>query len=286
MVNSIFQVIKDTALLFSAVSDTEKLDAQLLIAHVLHKNVTYLHTWPDVELNAEQLTTLEALVSRRLTGEPIAYILGSQEFWSLPFLVSPATLIPRPDTEVLIETVLNHHSDSQHLRCLDLGTGTGAIALSLASEQPNWHVEAIDYSGDAVALAQKNAKHLQLTSVNIYQSDWFSNVATTHRFDIIVSNPPYIDEADKHLGEGDVRFEPKSALVAENKGLADIQLITEQSLNYLNLNGYLYIEHGFDQGALVRDILLEFGYTSVITIKDYGENDRITYGKATGQREH
>lgn len=276
---SIKQCVDQAEQQFSRISESAKLDAQLLLAHVLQKNVTYLHTWPEQVLTAEQLESLESLIARRLTGEPIAYILGKQEFWSLAFHVSPATLIPRPDTEVLVETVLEHHGQLENLHCLDLGTGTGAIALALASEKSSWQVEAVDYNFDAVSLAQKNATELGLTQVNIYQSDWFSKVNSTSLFNIIVSNPPYIDEDDHHLAQGDVRFEPKSALVAENEGLADIIKIAEQAKHFLAEHGYLYVEHGYQQALQVQNILTDLGYQNVATVKDYGGNDRITYGK-------
>lgn len=271
------QQVTSTAL--ADVSDTAKLDTQLLLAHALQKNITYLHTWPETALTAQQMTLFEQLVQRRLTGEPIAYILGMQEFWSLPFAVSPATLIPRPDTEVLVELVLTQHGDNTALRCLDLGTGTGAIALAIASEQPNWHIEAIDYNEDAVELAKKNAANLSLPQVTIYQSDWFSKVKRDTLFDVIVSNPPYIDADDLHLSQGDVRFEPNSALVAEQNGLSDIISIATKAKQYLTHGGSLYIEHGFEQGEAVRKVFTDLAYIAVVTSKDYGGNDRITSAK-------
>ncbi len=196
---------------------------------MLDKERSYILTWPDKEVTGQAEQDYLTLLKRRVIGEPIAYIVGVQEFWSLPFQVSPATLIPRPDTEVLVELVLEQFGDLDTLHCLDLGTGTGAIALSLASEQPNWQIDAIDYSLDAVKLAQKNAKNLQLTHVNIFQSDWFSAL-NERKFDVIVSNPPYIDALDENLSQGDVRFEPESALVADEQGLGDIKHIAKQAL--------------------------------------------------------
>jgi release factor glutamine methyltransferase len=213
---------------------------------------------------------------RRLQGEPIASLVEEGEFWSLPFYVSPATLIPRPDTELLVEHILARHPESD-LSCLDLGTGTGAIALSLASEQKSWQVQAIDFSDDAVILAKKNALRLKLPQVEFYQSDWFSNVKANKKFNVIVSNPPYIDEDDKHLAEGDVRFEPLSALVASDNGFSDIKRIAKDAQAYLKSNGALYLEHGFEQAQGVRDILNRLGYQSIETIKDYAGNDRVTY---------
>lgn len=260
-----------------ATSDSAKLDVELLICFVINKPRTYLLTWPEQMLSLTQTTHFAELLLRRIQGEPIAYIVEMREFWSLPLQVSPATLIPRPDTEVLVELVLNNHS-AEGLSCLDLGTGTGAIALALASEQGSWQIDAVDFSYDAVALAKTNASNLNLTQVNIFQSDWFSAVAKNKHYDVIVSNPPYIDEQDHHLAQGDVRFEPKTALVAADSGLADIKIIVSQARNYFNQIGYLYIEHGFEQSIAVQDILADHGYEKIQTFKDYNDNDRITCG--------
>lgn len=262
-------------------SDSAKLDAQILLCFVLDKERSYLLTWPDKEVTGQAEQDYLTLLKRRVIGEPIAYIVGVQEFWSLPFQVSPATLIPRPDTEVLVELVLEQFGDLDILHCLDLGTGTGAIALSLASEQPNWQIDAIDYSLDAVKLAQKNAINLQLTHVNIFQSDWFSAL-NERKFDVIVSNPPYIDALDENLSQGDVRFEPESALVADEQGLGDIKHIAKQALKYLNNQGAIFFEHGFEQGEPVRGILTSFGYDNAQTVRDYNGHERITWARIQG----
>lgn len=272
---TIAQLIRYGQQLLLAHSDSGKLDTELLICFVINKSRSYLLTWPEQKLSTAQAEQFAELMLRRVRGEPIAYIVKMAEFWSLPLHVSPATLIPRPDTEVLVEQVLTHHQSSS-LSCLDLGTGTGAIALALASEQPQWQIEALDYSHEAVELAQRNANNLNLTQVNIYQSNWFQQVAQEKRFDIIVSNPPYIDENDHHLKEGDVQFEPKTALVAAEHGLADIKIIANQARNYLTSGGFLYFEHGFEQGDAVQMILTALGYSQVQTIKDYNGNDRVT----------
>ena len=257
-------------------SDSAKLDTEILLCFVMNKSASFLLTWPEHKLTPQQSQQFSALIQRRAQGEPIAYIVKIREFWSLPLQVSPATLIPRPDTEVLVELVLSHHQD-QVIRCLDLGTGTGAIALALASEHPQWQIEAVDYSHEAVALAKRNADNLNLTQVNIYQSDWFSQVSGEKCFDVIVSNPPYIDENDHHLNEGDVQFEPKTALVALDNGLADIKIIARQALKFLKLGGFLYIEHGFEQSHAVQAILTDLAYSEIQTIKDYSDNDRVTW---------
>ena len=257
-------------------SDSAKLDTEILICFVLNKPRSFLLTWPEHKLTERQTEQFSALIQRRVQGEPIAYIVQMREFWSLSLQVSPATLIPRPDTEILVEQVLSHHQGVE-LSCLDLGTGTGAIALALASERPKWQIEAVDYSHDAVALAKRNGLNLNLAQVKIYQSDWFSNVAKDKRFDVIVSNPPYIDENDHHLNEGDVKFEPKTALVASDNGLADIKIIARDALSFLNSGGFLYIEHGFEQSHAVQTILADLAYSDIQTVKDYNHNERVTW---------
>jgi len=259
-------------------SDSSKLDTELLICFAIDKPRSFLLTWPEHKLSADELAHFAKLMQRRFQGEPIAYIVKMREFWSLPLQVSPATLIPRPDTEVLVEQVLNDHQDenSSRLSCLDLGTGTGAIALALASERPLWQIEAIDFSHEAVALAKRNATNLALEQVSVYQSDWFNEVAHDKRFDIIVSNPPYIDENDHHLNEGDVKYEPKTALVASDSGLADIKVIAKRALDFLKPGGVLYLEHGFEQSLAVQKVLSDLAYCEIRTIKDYNDNDRIT----------
>lgn len=194
----------------------------------------------------------------------------------MPLFVSPATLIPRPDTECLVEQALARLPTTP-CRILDLGTGTGAIALALASERPDCEVTAVDRMPDAVALAQRNAAHLAINNVHILQSDWFSALPG-QQFAMIVSNPPYIDEQDPHLAQGDVRFEPLSALVAGDCGMADIVHIIEQSRTRLEAGGFLLIEHGWQQGAVVRDAFNRAGYQAVETCRDYGDNERLTLG--------
>lgn len=253
-------------------SDSALLDAQILLAHVLEKETVYLMTWPERDLSAVQKAAFEALIEQRINGVPVAYLTGIREFWSLPLKVNDSTLIPRPDTEILVETALGCCSPQSSI--LDLGTGTGAIILALASELPNTQCFAVDFNHDAVKLAIENATSLNINNVTFKQSNWFENIEGM--FDVIVSNPPYIDENDHHLNEGDVRFEPLSALVATENGLSDIRLIATQAQRYLNENGSLMIEHGFEQGVSVREIFASLAYHNIKTIKDYGDNDRIT----------
>ena len=199
----------------------------------------------------------------------------------MPLAVNNSTLIPRPDTELLVETTLElfaQDTAEQCRDCLDLGTGTGAIVLALASEKPRWQLLGVDKSADAVALAEQNRAQLNFNQVQIRQSDWFAQIKSQH-FDVIVSNPPYIDPQDPHLEQGDVRFEPRSALIANNHGLADIELIIREGWNYLRNDGWLLLEHGYDQGAAVRDLLSARGFVAVETRRDLGGNERVSLGK-------
>jgi release factor glutamine methyltransferase len=275
--NSIANLTSQGQQLLAKISDSGKLDVEILLSLVLKKTRSYLFTWPEKKLSDEQLHEFIKLLSRRAEGEPIAYITGIKEFWSLPFAVSKATLIPRPDTETLVELVLELYPDNKVITCLDLGTGTGAIALALASEKAMWEIDAIDFNPDAVALAQRNAQALNLAQVDIYQSDWFKGVSKNTKFDIIVSNPPYIDSDDINLSHGDVRFEPKSALVSSEQGLADIKHIANKARCFLNTEGKLFFEHGFEQGHAVRTILTDLGYKNVQSKQDLNGHERISW---------
>lgn len=258
-------------------SPTPRLDAELLLAHVLGKSRSYLHTWPERELETEQLERYLAAIVRRQAGEPVAYILGQQGFWSLELEVASHTLIPRPDTELLVETVLAL-LPATPAALLDLGTGTGAIALALASERPAWRLTGVDRVAEAVALAERNRARLSLNNAKFIESHWFSALAG-QRYQLIVSNPPYIAADDRHLAEGDVRFEPSSALVAGADGLDDIRLIIQQAPNYLEAGGWLLLEHGFDQAAAVRELLSALGFSAVESRRDLGGHERISLGR-------
>jgi release factor glutamine methyltransferase len=258
-------------------SPTPRLDAELLLAHVLGKSRSYLHTWPERELDTPQLECYQAALARRQAGEPVAYILGQQGFWSLDLEVAAHTLIPRPDTELLVETVLAL-LPATPAALLDLGTGTGAIALALASERPAWRLTGVDRVPEAVALAERNRARLKLNNASFAESHWFSAL-TGQRYQLIVSNPPYIASDDRHLAEGDVRFEPSSALVAGADGLDDIRLIIEQAPDYLETGGWLLLEHGFDQAAAVRELLNARGFSAVESRRDLGGHERISLGR-------
>ncbi|MFM5844903.1 peptide chain release factor N(5)-glutamine methyltransferase [Aeromonas sanarellii] len=260
-----------------ASGESPRADADALLCHLLDCRRGYLMTWPERELDAAQQATLAGWLARRLQGEPVAHLIGEREFWSLPLKVSPATLIPRPDTEVLVEQALAR-LPAGPCALLDLGTGTGAIALALKSERPDADVWAVDRMPEAAALARANSAALGLP-VTVRDGSWFEPLSGAPRFAMIVSNPPYIDGADPHLDEGDVRFEPRSALVADEQGMADIRLIVAGAPAHLVPGGWLLLEHGWEQGALVRQLLLQQGYDQVETVRDYGDNERVTLGR-------
>ncbi|MEQ4922084.1 peptide chain release factor N(5)-glutamine methyltransferase [Proteus hauseri] len=265
-------------------SDSPKRDAEILLGHVTKRARTYLIAFNETQLSPIELAQLAQLLARRITGEPIAYLVGEREFWSLPLKVSPATLIPRPDTECLVEKALEK-LNSTPAKILDLGTGTGAIALAIASERPDSHIIGVDFQPEAVALAQENAKNLALNNTEFMESCWFSSLSG-HQFDMIISNPPYIDECDEHIHQGDVRFEPLTALVAGKNGFADIETIIATADQFLTDKGWVLIEHGWQQGEGVRKIFADKGYCCVETFRDYGGNERVTVGRWNYDRNH
>lgn len=261
-----------------AESESAALDIDLLLAEVLDRPRYYLYAHPQHPLSAVQCAELEALIARRRAGEPIAHLLGRAEFWGLALAVSAATLIPRPDTEVLVEWLLELYPPGSECQVLDLGTGTGAIALALASERPRWTVTGVDRVAAAVALARSNAARLGLDRVRFLHSDWFAAIAD-QRFDIIVSNPPYIEVEDPHLQRGDVRFEPHSALVSGVDGLDDIRRIITAARDHLAPGGALLLEHGYRQAPAIAELLGASGYTDIALRHDYGANPRATLGR-------
>ncbi|MFP3014077.1 MAG: peptide chain release factor N(5)-glutamine methyltransferase [Arsenophonus sp.] len=255
-----------------------KRDAEILLQYVTGNTRTFIMALDETELTSNQQKKLEHLLNRRAIGEPIAYLVEEKEFWSLSIKVLPISLIPRSDTECLVEKALQLSSGKQWRKILDLGTGTGAIAIALASEYPEANVVGVDINDDIISLAKFNASNLSINNVKFYKSNWFSLIPI-QKFDIVISNPPYIDKSDPHLQEGDLRFEPKIALISPNNGLAYSQLIIEQSCNYLSNNGWLLLEHGCSQGKFIRELFLSHFYKNIVTFQDYSGNDRITVGQ-------
>lgn len=251
-----------------------RLEIELLLAHVLSKSRTFLRTWPTHELSPTQLAQFEQYVALRQQGVPLAYILGERAFWSLNLTVTPDVLIPRPDTESVVEKVLALGQGKQW-RVADLGTGSGAIALSLAKEHPEWSVVATDLYPSSLAIAQHNAQKNQIHHVEFLQGSWFEPL--TGLFDCIVSNPPYITQNDPHLSQ--LTHEPLRALVAPEQGLADLAHLVRLSSDFLKIQGWLVLEHGFDQGLAVRELLTQAKFSSISTGQDYGGNDRYTVGQ-------
>lgn len=268
--------LREAKLKLACVSESANIDADLLMLKVIQKDRAFLFARPEFQLDDHAYGHFSQLLDRRLAGEPIAHIIEEKEFWSLPLKVNKHTLIPRPDTEVLVEKVLEF-LPTESCRVLDLGTGSGAIALAIAKERDDCELTAVDVVAEAVELAKENATRLQITNISVFQSNWFSSVEGMFR--CIVSNPPYINSSDEHLNMGDVRFEPRTALIAENEGYSDIELIVEQAKKYLMPEGGLFIEHGWQQGENVRDIFSQAGFLAVATYQDYGGNDRVTFGR-------
>lgn len=255
-----------------------KFEALLLLQNTLKVNRAWLLAHEHDILQDTADADFTALLTRRLAGEPIAYILGCREFYGLNLSVSPDTLIPRPDTETLVEAALDKIPADANDAILDLGTGTGAVALAIAQHRPHAQVTAVDASQGALRIAEHNANQLGLSHVRFSLSNWFAALEG-ERFKLIVSNPPYIEHDDIHLTQGDLRFEPMSALASGADGLDDIRAIIADSLTYLLPQGWLMLEHGYNQAQSVADLMAENGLVDIATIKDLGGNDRVTIGK-------
>jgi len=256
-------------------SDSALLDAEVILCHVLNKSRSHLRAWPEKELSTAHQSQFLTLIKRRQQGTPVAYITGNREFWSRDFSVSPDVLIPRPDTELLIELSLDLLANKPNASIIDLGTGSGIIAITLAAERPDLKIIACDSSLPALAIAQQNAHQLKTPSVQFIQSNWFNDLAP-EKFDLVISNPPYIDCNDIHLSQGDVQFEPKSALIADDTGLKDIKKISHHARYFLKQNGTLLIEHGFDQQEAVQAIYDNYKYSQIKTHADLSGNPRVT----------
>ncbi|MDG2090597.1 MAG: peptide chain release factor N(5)-glutamine methyltransferase [Gammaproteobacteria bacterium] len=270
-------------------SESPLLDAELLLAHVLVKSREFLITWPETDLTETEQQAFINLLEQRIIGHPIAHLIGSRAFWNFNLEVSPDVLIPRPETELLVEIILER-LDENNLLLADLGTGSGAIALAIASERENWQIVATDLSEAALSIAKQNAKNLKLSNIEFRHGSWTEALEgkksneqnkkqNNELFDAIISNPPYIDKTDKHLSQGDVRFEPMQALVAEEKGLADLKQITTNAQKNLKPGAILLLEHGYQQGEVVRQLLEQSGYKEIQTYNDLAGLERVSIGR-------
>jgi len=276
--HSIKSALADAVDALTSISDSALLDAEVLLCHVLQKERSYLRAWPDKLLEPEQQEQFWALTEKRRQGMPVAYLIGRREFWSRDFRVSPDVLIPRPDTELLVELGLNLIPPDAPFKLIDMGTGSGIIAVTLAAERPHAQVIATDLNSAALEIAKQNARHHHITNIHFYQSDWFNNTPDI-QFDLVISNPPYIAKDDSHLQEGDVRFEPQTALVAAQQGLRDIETIADGARGHLKPQGHLLIEHGYNQQHQIQTIFKGLGYDKVQTYQDLSGQPRVTYGQ-------
>ena len=260
-------------------TESALLDAEWLLCDVLNVSHTYLRTWPERLVTADDMVKYRDHLDRRLNGEPIAYILEHQYFWGLRFKVSPDVLVPRADTETLVETVLKKCASRDTLNCLDLGTGSGAIALALASECAHWNILAVDIAEPALLIAKENRDYYQFKNVALLQSHWYGNIDSKIKFDVIVSNPPYISPDDPFLCEQVKQYEPLQALLSDSDGLKDIELIISGAKQRLNPNGYLFIEHGFQQGKEVYSRFEKYGFINIEHAYDLSGHCRVTYAQ-------
>ncbi len=272
---SISTLLQQASQQLEKLSDSPLLDAQLLLADILKKDRSYLMAWPEVIPNQQETELFQSYLLQRKEEIPVAYILGYKEFWSMPFKVTPDVLIPRPETELLVEQVLEATSHLSKPKILELGTGSGAIAIALGKELPKANITATDLSEPALRIATENAHNLRIDNIHFLQSDWFVNIEGM--FDVIVSNPPYIENEDPHLTK-EIRHEPKQALVSGKDGLDAIKIIINAATDHLNKDGMLFIEHGYNQGINVCTLMQQSGFTSCKTIKDLSANDRVTLG--------
>ena len=255
------------------------IDAQVLLAHVLGVGRAWLIAHAHDPLSAPRRAAFAALAERRQAGEPVAYLTGSREFHGLALEVDRAVLIPRPETETLVECAIDALAPDRALRVLDLGTGCGAIALAIANERPRVRVVATDRSAEALAVARRNVERLKLANVSLLQSDWYEKLSDASRFDVIASNPPYVADADPHLLQGDLRFEPQGALRAGTDGLDALRIVVAGAPSHLQPGGTLVVEHGLEQGAAVRALMGDAGFADVTTLRDLAGLDRVARGR-------
>ncbi len=275
MMNSVKELLKQAQLKLTT-SDHASLESELLLAHILEVDRSFFYANPAAEPSWAQVQQFDKLLQRRLAGEPIAYLLGQQEFWSMMFKVNSATLIPRPETELLVETTLELLA-LENCRVADLGTGCGAIALALASARTDWQLLATDICSRALQVAEENRQQHHLENVTLRRGEWLA--AMDGKFDAIISNPPYIDANDRHLATGDCRFEPVIALTPGADGMAAFRLICAGAGEYLNPGAWLLFEHGFDQADQLQCMLMAAGFENIQTRKDLADHDRVTIGQ-------
>ncbi len=258
--------------------DSAKLDAEILLCSVLNCERPYVYAHPEQELSNKEIGSFNKLIPLRAEGQPVAHLINHKEFWSLSLHITKDTLIPRPETEFLVEKVLNIIPSDLNKKILDMGTGSGAIAIAIASERPLANLTATDNSDAAIKVAKQNADTHKIENIKFIKADWFEN-ENIKTYDLIVSNPPYIENNDPHLKQGDVRYEPISALASGKDGLDDLRIIIRESKNHLSQQGWLLVEHGYNQGEAVKQLFIENGYVSLSTLKDYSGNDRISIGQ-------
>lgn len=258
-----------------------RLDTEILLCDVMQFNRSKIYAHPQQLIPDDKSVLFKSLIEQRRQGHPIAHLTGKKEFWSLELAISKETLIPRPETECLVEASLQMIPDEASFSILDLGTGSGAIAIAIASERPNSKIVATDINADALDLAKENANTHQLDNIQFLFSDWYKSIPS-QSFDLIVSNPPYIKQDDEHLLQGDVRFESELALVAGADGMKAINIILENAKGYLTRDAFLLIEHGYDQKALVQHAFQINGFKQIKTLRDLSDQDRITYGQKSG----
>ncbi len=261
----------------AGLSEHPQLDAEILLAHTLGQTRTFLRTWPERMLESAHLAQFQTLLARRCQGEPVAYLIGKRDFWDMTLTVSSHTLIPRPETETLVELALEKIPSDAHWHIADLGTGSGAIALAIARERPHCKIVATDISSAALTIASNNAARLKINNIRFTEGHWCAPLANEH-FEMMISNPPYVHPDDPHLQQDDLRFEPLTALQSGPDGLADIRIICTEARQHLCAPGWLLLEHGYNQGMAVPTILHKLGYQRVQTKKDLAQNDRVSLG--------
>lgn len=271
------RALRQAAVNLAKTSPTPQLDAEILLCHVLKKNRTYLYAYSEHVLDTTSYQLFESFIQKRIEGLPIAYLTQEREFWSLPLCVTSDTLIPRPETELLIERTLSLLGHRSHCSVLELGTGSGAISIALATERPEWKILAVDISKPALSVAQKNIERHQLHNITLMASDWFQAIPD-QTFDLILSNPPYLALHDPHQHQGDLRYEPKQALVSGEDGLDDIHKIIKASRHYLVTGGLLLLEHGYNQAQAVKACLLREKYHDIQCWQDTAGIDRVSAG--------